>query len=191
ASAPHSCAWRVSATASCVVIAPVWMMTGTRPSAARTTASASARCSSVLNRGPSPVVPPGNSPCTPRAIRKSTSRATAAVSSAPRSSNGVSSGTMTPLIRKLTAHFPFQQPRFVQPRIVDVLPPRGVDEVDRLAGLEQRRIRIFRQAIFNRALPAPLLVLIRQRDTQRRPQPVAVVERQHQPPARQPDQVDP
>src|SRR4051794_36181602 len=88
----------LSSTVSRVERAPVPATTGTRPAAASTVTSTSARRSPLDSVVNSPVLPPGTSPPTPAPISRSTSARSAPASiSAPSGVNGVISAGSTPL----------------------------------------------------------------------------------------------
>src|SRR5918999_2922619 len=97
AAAPARSACTLSSTVSRVESAPVPATTGTRPPAASTVASTRRRGSACVSVVTSPVLPPGTSPPTPAAIRRSTIAASAPASIAlPSSVRGVISAGSTP-----------------------------------------------------------------------------------------------
>ena len=95
ASAPTRSACCMNRTPSTVLLEPAPAITGTRPSAARTTSSMTVSCSSWLSVGLSPVVPTGTRPDEPSEICQSTIDLSASRSNFP-SENGVTSAGIEP-----------------------------------------------------------------------------------------------
>src|SRR5215218_7464988 len=163
ASAPASAASAAKAIEAAGVPEETPAITGTRPPAARTTASTTVRRSPAESEPASPMVPVATKPCTPASRSAPALRSSASTSTAPAASKGVVRAGMIPGKRTSALLFvghvaphPFQMLRRVEGgRVAVAVDDRLVDHAV-LGGVDPRPPRLG-DGVVAQALPERLV----------------------------------